>query len=351
MVDLFQHPWMSGLFGDQEISVIWSSDAHLRHMIAFEAAWSRHGHLAGLWSFEEGKKAAEAISTAKLDIAGLNSGTAKDGLCVPALVRQLKEVSGSTAVHTGSTSQDVIDTATILSVLATLDLIHKRLQNLKELLVGLIEKYGDHILTGRTRMQAAEPITVRDRLTNWQLAIEAHIERVRNLHPQLAIVQIGGAVGNRRLLGQDHARFCEAVASELGLQATEPAWHVRRETLGEFASLLSLISGTLGKIGQDTILMAQQGIDEISLSGSGGSSAMPHKRNPILAELLVTLARYNATQVSGFHHTLVHEQERSGAAWALEWMILPPMAFTTARGLAATAQLLQAFETIGSKPS
>ena len=86
--------------------------------------------------------------------------------------------------------------------------------------------------------------------------------------------------------------------------------------------LLSQISGSLGKIGQDICLLAQAG-DEIALEGGGKSSAMPHKQNPVLAELLVTLARYNATQISGMHHALIHEQERSGAAWTLEWMILP----------------------------
>ena len=94
--------------------------------------------------------------------------------------------------------------------------------------------------------------------------------------------------------------------------------------------------------------MAQQGLDEIKLSGGGGSSAMPHKQNPILAELLVTLARFNATQISGMHQALVHEQERSGSAWALEWMILPAMLHCTTRGLSAAQELLAQVETIGA---
>jgi len=120
-----------------------------------------------------------------------------------------------------------------------------------------------------------------------------------------------------------------------------------RDGIVEYASLLSMISGTLGKIGQDIALMAQQGIGAIAISGGGTSSAMPHKNNPIAAELLVTLARFNSVQVSAMHHALIHEQERSGAAWALEWMVLPQMLMATARGLGACCSLSQSITRIG----
>ena len=97
--------------------------------------------------------------------------------------------------------------------------------------------------------------------------------------------------------------------------------------------------------------MAQQGIEEIGLSGGGGSSAMPHKSNPVLAELLVTLARFNAGQVAQLHHAMVHEQERSGAAWALEWMVLPQMQITTGRGLLTAQTMLNQIERIGRPAS
>lgn len=89
-----------------------------------------------------------------------------------------------------------------------------------------------------------------------------------------------------------------------------------------------MISGSLGKFGQDVALLAEMG-GEIQLTGGGGSSAMPHKQNPVGAETLVTLARFNAVQVAGLHQSLVHEQERSGAAWALEWLLLPQMVVAT----------------------
>ena len=120
------------------------------------------------------------------------------------------------------------------------------------------------------------------------------------------------------------------------------------DVFAELANWLSLVSGSLGKMGKDITLMTQQGVDEMRLRAGGSSSAMPHKQNPILAELLVTLARYNSVQLGGMHQALIHEQERSGAAWALEWMSLPAMLHSTARGLRAAQELLAQVETIGS---
>ena len=344
MTSAIDHPWLGGLFADPELAAIWSADAQLRHMIAFEAAWSRTGHLADLWSEADGMAAAKAIEKVTINPADLAEGTARDGVCVPDLVKRLKSQTGLSAIHQGATSQDVIDSATAMQMRATLDLLVTRVEALKLQMIALIDRFGDAPLMGRTRMQAAVPITVRDRLQSWVMPLDDHLERINDLRPRVTRVQIGGAAGNRAKTSPEMVR---AVAAELGLLDNPTAWHATRDGVGEFASVLSLISGTLGKIGQDICLMAQQGIDEITLSGGGGSSAMPHKQNPVLAELLVTLARFNAVQVSGMHQALVHEQERSGAAWALEWMILPQMAQATGRGLTAAGELAGQITRIG----
>jgi 3-carboxy-cis,cis-muconate cycloisomerase len=194
-------------------------------------------------------------------------------------------------------------------------------------------------------MQAATMISVSDRLATWRAPLDHHQQRLKQIIPRIARVQIGGASGDRAGLAPEVLASMEA---SFGLPVGEKATHAMRDGVGEFASILALITGTLGKVGQDVCLMAQQGIEDIALSNTGGSSAMPHKQNPVIAELLVTLARFNATQVSGIQHAMIHEQERSGSAWGLEWMILPQMALATGRSLTAGTALIASVERIGA---
>jgi len=251
-------------------------------------------------------------------------------------------------VHTGGTSQDVIDTALALTLRDTTDLLITRLTGLAATLATLETRFGANPLMGRTRMQAATMITVADRVQTWRLPLIDHLDRLRTQRPMVERVQIGGASGDRAALGDKADQITTEMAAALGLNPTDSAWHTMRGTVVDHANTLALISGSLGKIGQDIALMAQQGIENIALTGSGRSSAMPHKQNPILAELLVTLARFNAVQVSGMHQAMIHEQERSGTTWALEWMILPQMALATGRATSAAQTLCENITAIGA---
>jgi 3-carboxy-cis,cis-muconate cycloisomerase len=277
----------------------------------------------------------------------LKSGMARDGVPIPSLVHQLKAVTDECAVHVGATSQDVMDTSLVMVLRDTSDLIATRLSLLIEALHNVEKQFGDQALMGRTRMQAATLITVRDRLLSWRLPLESHEDRLVECRTRVERVQIGGASGDRAALGDHAGVIVSHVAKSLNLTSTDKAWHAMRESIVDYASFLSLVTGSLGKLGQDVALMAQQGIDDITVSGCGGSSAMAHKQNPVLAELLITLARFNAVQVSGMHQSLVHEQERSGAAWSLEWMLLPQMAQATGRALSAALELVNNIQSLG----
>ncbi|WP_180897719.1 3-carboxy-cis,cis-muconate cycloisomerase [Martelella soudanensis] len=345
---VFDDPWLCGLFGDGEIAAIWSHERRRSHMLAFEAAWARALGACGLADAGTAERAAAAILAAHVDDGDIRAGTAVDGVPVLALVRALKAVAGETAVHTGSTSQDVIDTALALTLKETSALIAARISTLSDALAGLESRFGGNRLMGRTRMQVATEITAADRIAAWREPLADHAERLAALRPRVERVQVGGAAGDRKALGDKAQAVTDHVALSLGLHPTARSWQARRDGIAEYAGFLSLVSGTLGKIGQDIALMAQQGIGEIALSGGGGSSAMPHKQNPVLAELLVTLARFNAVQVSGMHQAMVHEQERSGAAWSLEWMILPQMAAATARSLSAGLAVTAGVERMGT---
>ena len=140
-------------------------------------------------------------------------------------------------------------------------------------------------------------------------------------------MQFGGAAGTLEKLGDKGRAVRAALAAALGL-GDAPQWQSQRDRIAELGGWLATITGALGKLGQDVALMAQAG-GEIALAGGGSSSAMPHKANPVGAEVLVALARFNAAQLGGLHQAMVHEQERSGAAWTLEWLLLPPMLIAT----------------------
>ncbi|WP_417247293.1 3-carboxy-cis,cis-muconate cycloisomerase [Celeribacter sp.] len=346
-LSIFDHPWLSGLFGDAEMALILSPDRQMAHMLAFEAAWSRACGKAGFFDEEKAEEAARAIETAEIDLADITSGMSQDGVPVPRLVKQLKAVAPVDAVHKGATSQDVVDTALVLTLRDASSLIADRLAKLEDSLKDLETRFGDAPLMGRTRMQAATEMTVQDRVLAWRLPLADHLKTLDQKRADVEKVQVGGASGDRKALG-DKADFVVAdLAKTLDLAPTNKTWQTMRHGIAGYASFLSLVTASLGKIGQDIALMAQQGIETVSISGAGGSSAMPHKQNPVAAELLVTLARFNATQVSAMHHAVVHEQERSGTAWSLEWMVLPQMLMATGRSLSMAIELVQNIQRLG----
>ncbi|CZT36567.1 3-carboxy-cis,cis-muconate cycloisomerase [Rhizobium sp. 9140] len=343
----FDHPFLSGLLGDDEAAALLSVDADIRAMLTFEAALARAEGGRGLIPTASAKRIAEVCATFVPDIARLKQATATDGVVVPELVRQLREAVGGAAaahVHVGATSQDVIDSSLVIRLKTVLCLFAGRIDDLIHKLDGLDESFGGQPLMGRTRMQAAIPITVSDRLCSWRAPFLQERER---LACQVLPLQFGGAAGTLEKLGAEADAVRTLIAQDLGLADT-PQWQSQRGFIADIGHLLSLITGAAGKMGQDIALLAQGG-EEIALSGGGASSAMPHKQNPVAAETLVALARFNAVQVSALHQSLVHEQERSGAAWTLEWLVLPQMVMATAASLRLSLQMLDTIARLGAK--
>jgi len=332
----FDHPFLSGLLGDAEVSGYFSAKAEIRAMLDFEAALAKvAAHRIG-----------EVCANFEPDLQSLKTATATDGVVLPDLVRQLRKAVGEDAsshVHFGATSQDVIDTSLMMRLKAIVFLLSGRLFAVSAGLQRLDDQFGSNRLMGRTRMQAAITITVSDRLRAWRHPLDQYRDR---LTLETFALQFGGAAGTLEKFGPKAAEIRASLAQALGL-TDEPQWQSQRGRIAELAGLLSMISGSLGKIGQDIALLAQAG-DEIELAGGGGSSAMPHKQNPVAAETLVTLARFNAVQLSGIHQSLVHEQERSGAAWTLEWLLLPQMVVATAASLRQALQLLGMIKRLGA---
>ncbi len=343
--------FLDRLLGDGELSLLMGTEADCAAMLRFELALATAQAEAGLILPAAADRIVEAAQTFRPDHDLLQQGALKDGVVVPEFVRQLRAHVGEPQgefIHTGATSQDVIDTALALRLGPMLSLFAARLEAIVAALDRLDETFSDRPLMGRTRMQAAIPITVGGRIAVWRGLLERAARALPEVRDRNLIVSLAGAAGSADRLGDKADEIRRRVAASLQLSVPDYVPHAARDRIVVLGDWLSQVTGALGKVGQDIALMAQNEIGEIALAGSGGSSAMAHKQNPVRAEVLVTLARFNAVQISGLHHSLIHEQERSGAAWTLEWMILPQMLNATGVALLHADSLLSSVTGMGT---
>ena len=347
----FNAPILSGLLGDRETAACFSVKVEITAMALFEAALARATAAAGLIPEEAGEAIASVCSHFEPDMARLGAATERDGVCVPDLVSQLRQALDedyAEYVHFGATSRDVVDTALMIRMKPVVAMLRDRLMAIAGKLSELDGRFGGNSFMARTRMRAATETSVSQRLAIWKEPIERNLSRLEELAPRLLSIQLGGQIGARGAYGDKADSVAARIGQILGLSVPERSWHAGRDTIAEFASLLSLVTGALGMIGQDVERMVRDEIVEIALAERGGSPAVAHTKNPVLAEALVTLARFNATLVSGMHQTVVHEQECSAAAWTLEWMLLPQMCIAAGAATRTTLALLARIERIGS---
>ncbi len=327
------------LLSDPDSLALFDDRAVLGAMLRVEGALALVQGRLGLIPADLAARIAEAAAGLDLDPAALAAGSAASGVPVPALVARLRAAAGGAAashVHFGATSQDIVDTGLVLRLRDLLDLADRRLGSLVDSLAGTADRHRHTVMAGRTRTQQAVPVSFGLKAAGWLLPLVRQRTRLAELRPRLLLLQFGGAAGTLAALGEDGPAVAAALAEELGLGLPPMPWHAQRDGMAELAGWLSLTSGILGKFGQDAMLLAQSEVAELRESGDagrGGSSTMPQKANPVAAEALVALARFNAGQVGQMHQALVHAQERDGAAWQLEWLVLPQMAVATGTAL------------------
>jgi 3-carboxy-cis,cis-muconate cycloisomerase len=329
---------------DAEVAAILGDAARARAMVQVESALAEVQGRLGVIDPEAAAAIVAGLAGFEPDLPGLARGTAEAGVPVPALIGLLRRaIEGAAAgyVHWGATSQDIVDTALVLQLREALALIEARLADLTDALAGLADAHRGTVTVARTRFQQAVPTTFGLKVAAWLAPLLRHRERLREFRPRLLVVQFGGAAGNLSALGARGVEVMEALARELGLGCPPMPWHSQRDTLAELASWLALVTGSLGKLGLDVLLLAQNEVGEAREAQGGGSSTMPQKANPVRAEALVALARRNATLVGGMHEAMLHAQERDGAAWQLEWAILPGMAGATATALSHARELVR----------
>jgi 3-carboxy-cis,cis-muconate cycloisomerase len=343
----FNAPLLSGLLGDMEAAAHFGVKEELASMLSFERSLACAQSELGMISDDARAAIVDALEEFQPDVQKLSARTSIDGVCVPELIRQLREAVGDThskSLHYLSTSQDVVDTSAMMRMRACTSLLIGRLKTCIKHLHHIAADNSAHRLMGYTRMQAALEITSADRINSWLNPLENQMHKLEALEFP---IQIGGPVGRADAYGGKAKELAERISQDLGLSNPKQNWQNDRTPMFEICNALCGLAGQLGKMGADISLMAQMGPEQIVLSGGGSSSAMAHKNNPIDAEALISIARFNSGLLSILHGTLVHEQERSGSAWTTEWMVVPQVFVTTAAALRNSHRLLNSIERIG----
>jgi 3-carboxy-cis,cis-muconate cycloisomerase len=332
------------LFNDEEISSLLTDHAFVHALVEVELALARAEARVGVIPAKTAEQIAKANAD-KVDITALAKGTVRSGFPIIALVQELRNQVGLDAapfVHWGATTQDIMDTACVLQLRAAIEMIKKRLGEIAGHLSALADKHRRTVLAGRTHSQQALPITFGLKVASWFAPLIRHAERLNEISPRLLVVQFGGAAGTLAASGDKGLAVTKELAKELKLNVPMTPWHAQRDSFVEFAGWLSLVTGSLGKIAEDIILMAQSEVGEVGESaeaGRGGSSTMPQKSNPITSELILAAARTNASLLSAMHHAQIQEHERGTHGWQVEWLSLPQMIALTGGALKHGAYL------------
>ena len=327
---------LGALFADEELAAVFSEARYVAEMLVVEAALATVQARLGVIPTESGKVIPERTASFRPDMALIRSRLREDGVPVIELVRQLRQHVGGAAaddVHFGATTQDIMDTALVLQMRAALAAVEKTLDRAIDNLAAMARRYRASVMPGRTHSQQAVPIPFGLKVAGWLAPLLRHRARLAELRPRVLVVQLGGAAGTLEPLGERGVEVAEALAAELSLSTPSLPWHTQRDTLAEVAGWLSLVSGSLAKMAQDVILLAQTEVGEVretAEEGRGGSSTMPQKVNPITSEQIIAAARINAALLGTMHQALIQEHERATSGWQMEWWTLPQMFELTA---------------------
>ncbi|MEO3925549.1 3-carboxy-cis,cis-muconate cycloisomerase [Micromonosporaceae bacterium B7E4] len=336
---------LSGLSGAAEVDVELTDRALLTALLDVERALAEAGAECGVVP----EPAAEAIvrwcHPDRFDLAALAEGADAAGNPVVPLVRQLTEAVPAAArpwVHHGATSQDVLDTGLVLVAVRAGEPLLRQLDAALDAAAGLADRHRDTVLLARTLGQAAAPTTFGLKAAGWLLALLDARTRLAAARSALP-AQLGGAVGTLAALGPAGPEVTDRFAARLGLAAPRLPWHTRRQPLLDLAAALGSLLAAAGKVGLDVGLLAQTEVAEVAEGGGpgrGGSSAMPHKRNPVDAVLLGAAARRGPHLVGTLFATAVQEHERATGGWHAEWEPLLDLLRLAGGAAARTARLL-----------
>ncbi len=317
-----------------------SEVAIVQGMLDFEAALARAQAASGVIPASAGEAIASACRVEGFDLNAIVAASSVAGTLAIPLVKQLTvavaQVDAEAAgyVHWGSTSQDVIDTAMVLATRRALALIDVRLCDLINALFGLAHRHGDAPLLGRTLMQPAQVVSFGFKLVSWVAPLVRCRERLARAAQSALKLQLGGAVGTLSVMGESGAAVADHMAAALQLVRPLGAWHTQRDEWVALGCEVGVLCGALGKIAKDISLLAQGEIGEVaepSGGGRGGSSAMPHKRNPVASMIALAAATRAPHRVAALLAAMPQEHERGLGNWQAELAEWPGL-FMSAHG-------------------
>lgn len=330
-------------FTSAPMRAVFCDRGRLQGLLDFEAALARAEAAVGVIPPAAVAPIVEACRAERYDVPALAAAIASAGNSAIPLVKALgREVAASDAdaekyLHLGATSQDAMDTGLVLQLRAALALLRADLARLAGALAVQAERHAELPMSGRTWLQHATPVTLGMKIASWLGAITRHRQRLAELEPRLLCLQFGGASGSLAALGEQAWPVSQALAAELGLNLPEQPWHTQRDRLAELAGVLGLIAGSLGKLGRDLSLLMQTDVGEVfepAAPGKGGSSTMPHKRNPVGSAVLIAAATRAPGLVATMLAAMPQEHERSLGLWHAEWETLPELCCLVSGALA-----------------
>ena len=322
------------LFDAGGASKLFTDSAEVRAMLIVEGALAKAQGKLGIIP----ELSAAAIHRATLEIAldpgGLGEAAATNGVPVPGLVeafrKEMQAPEHAQYLHWGATSQDIVDTGLMLRLRQLLALLEGGLTETLKALGALAAEHADLPMAGRTYGQYATPVSFGSVVAEWGNPLLDTLAALEAVRASSLWVSLSGAAGTGSVWGKKATTLRAALAEGLGLGDPGRTWHSDRGPLLRIAAWLTQVAVALGKMGEDLILMAQSGVGEVRLGKAGGSSTMPQKQNPVQPSVLVAAARH----VVGLNATLQNagmaKQERDGAAWFTEWMVLPQLCLSAA---------------------
>ncbi len=325
----------SPMFSSDSMAEVFSAESCVQRMLDVEAALARALASEDLIPEAAVEPWQRCCDVQQMDLDALAHAARSAGNLAIPLVKQLTarvaavDADAARHVHRGATSQDIIDTGMVLQLRDAIDLITGDLAELADALAALAHRHRDTLMIGRTWMQHALPISFGLKAAGWLDAMLRHQQRLVEMRARLCVLQFGGAAGTLAALGDRGLPVAHALAHELELPLPDMPWHAHRDRVAEFATVLGLLTGSLGKVARDIALMSQTEVAELSepiAVGRGGSSTLPHKRNPVgCAAALVAATRVPAL-VSTMLAGMPNEHERALGGWQAEWDTLPEIA-------------------------